>query len=81
MVTPESIQKDIERGMNTSYLTVIGDGQHFEAVIVSEEFTGLSRIQRQQRVNKTLGARITGDIHALSMKTFTPQEWQEKQNK
>jgi len=78
MVTPESIQKDIEKGMNTSYLKVIGDGQHFEAVIVSDEFAGLSRIQRQQRVNKALGERITGDIHALSMKTFTPQEWQEK---
>ena len=78
MVTPESIQKDIEQGMKTSYLKVIGDGQHFEAVIVSEEFAGLSRIQRQQRVNKTLGDRMTGDIHALSMKTFTPQEWQEK---
>lgn len=78
MVTPESIQKDIEKGMRTSYLTVIGDGQHFEAVIVSEEFSGLSRIQRQQRVNKTLGERMTGEIHALSMKTFTPQEWQDK---
>ncbi len=79
MVTPESIQKDIDKGMRTSHLTVIGDGQHFEAVIVSDEFSGLSRIQRQQRVNKTLGERMTGEIHALSMKTFTPQEWQEKQ--
>lgn len=79
MVTPESIQKNIEQGMTTSYLKVVGDGQHFEAVIVSEEFAGLSRIQRQQRVNKTLGDRMEGEIHALSMKTFTPQEWQEKQ--
>jgi len=78
MVTPESIQKDIARGMSTSYLTVVGDGQHFEAVVVSEEFAGMSRIQRQLRVNKALGNRITTDIHALSMKTFTPQEWQEK---
>ena len=78
MVTPESIQADIDKGMNTSYLRVIGDGQHFEAVIVSDEFAGLSRIQRQQRVNKTLGERMTGEIHALSMKTFTPQEWQDK---
>ncbi len=78
MVTPESIKTDIEKGMATSYLTVVGDGQHFEAVIVSDEFAGLSRIQRQLRVNKSLGDRITGDIHALSMKTFTPQEWQDK---
>lgn len=79
MVTPESIEKNIEQGMTTSYLKVVGDGQHFEALIVSEEFAGLSRIQRQQRVNKTLGDRMDGEIHALSMKTFTPQEWQEKQ--
>jgi acid stress-induced BolA-like protein IbaG/YrbA len=79
MVTPESIQQDIARGMSTTYLKVIGDGQHFEAVIVSDEFAGMSRIQRQQRVNKTLGERMTGEIHALSMKTLTPQEWQEKQ--
>ena len=65
--------------MSTTYLKVIGDGQHFEAVIVSDEFAGMSRIQRQQRVNKTLGERMTGEIHALSMKTLTPQEWQEKQ--
>ncbi len=79
MTTPESIKTDIENGMATSYLTVIGDGQHFEALVVSDEFAGMSRIQRQLRVNKTLGDRINGDIHALSMKTFTPQEWQEKQ--
>jgi acid stress-induced BolA-like protein IbaG/YrbA len=78
MVSPESIKLDIEHGMKTSYLTVVGDGQHFEAIVVSEEFAGLSRIQRQQRVNKTLGERMTGEIHALSMKTFTPQEWQDK---
>jgi acid stress-induced BolA-like protein IbaG/YrbA len=80
MVTPESIKIDIEKGMNTSYVTVVGDGQHFEAVVVSDEFAGMSRIQRQLRVNKALGSRITTDIHALSMKTFTPQEWQEKQH-
>ncbi len=79
MVTPESIKKDIEQGMLTTFVTVVGDGQHFEALVVSDEFAGLSRIQRQQRVNKSLGERITGDIHALSMKTLTPQEWQEKQ--
>lgn len=77
MVTPESIKKTIEQGLTTSYLTVVGDGQHFEAIIVSEEFAGLNRIQRQQRVNKSLGDRVTTDIHALSMKTYTLQEWQE----
>lgn len=75
MVTPESIQIDIAQNMATEYLTVTGDGQHFEAVVVSGEFAGKSRIQRQQLVYQTLGSRMTGEIHALSMKTFTPEEW------
>ena len=79
MVTPESIKQNIEQGMKVSHLTVAGDGQHFEAVVVSEEFEGLSRVQRHQRVYQTLGDRMREEIHALSMKTFTPQEWQKQQ--
>jgi len=76
MVTPESIQKNIEQGMGTLHLTVTGDGQHFEAVVVSEEFAGKSRVQRHQRVYQALGERMREEIHALSMKTLTPQEWE-----
>ncbi len=76
MVTPESIQLDIAKNMSTVHLTVTGDGQHFEAVVVSDEFNGKNRIQRQLLVYKTLGNRMTGEIHALSMKTFTPEEWE-----
>jgi acid stress-induced BolA-like protein IbaG/YrbA len=78
MVTPESIKQNIEQGMKVAHLTVAGDGAHFEAVVVSEEFEGLSRVQRHQRVFQTLGDRMREEIHALSMKTFTPQEWQEQ---
>lgn len=78
MVTPESIKHNIENGMSTAYLSVNGDGRHFEAVVVSEEFAGKSRVQRHQRVYQTLGDRMHQDVHALSIKTFTPQEWQEK---
>lgn len=76
MVTPESIQQGIAAGMATSHLIVVGDGQHFEAVVVSEEFAGKSRVQRHQRVYQTLGDRMREEIHALSIKTFTPQEWE-----
>jgi acid stress-induced BolA-like protein IbaG/YrbA len=75
MVSPESIKQNIEKGMVTTHLSVVGDGQHFEAVVVSEEFAGKSRIQRHQRVYQTLGDRMREEIHALSMKTFTPEEW------
>ncbi len=77
MVTPESIKKNIEEGMPATHVSVEGDGRHFEAVVVSEEFAGMSRVQRHQRVFQTLGDRMREEIHALSIKTFTPQEWEE----
>ncbi len=79
MVTAESIKQNIEQGMPVTHLSVEGDGRHFEAVVVSDEFAGKSRVQRHQRVFQTLGDRMRGEIHALSIKTFTPQEWQEQQ--
>lgn len=76
MVTPESIQLSIEQGMATEYLNVDGDGRHFDAVVVSDAFAGKSRVQRHQLVYQTLGDRMREEIHALSIKTYTPQEWQ-----
>lgn len=78
MVTPESIQINIAQGMVTKHLSVDGDGHHFEAVVVSDAFAGKSRIQRHQLVYKTLGDRMREEIHALSMKTYTPQEWESR---
>ncbi len=75
MVTPESIKRSIEAGMTAVHVSVEGDGRHFEAVVVSEEFAGMSRVQRHQRVFQALGDRMREEIHALSIKTFTPQEW------
>jgi len=76
MVTPESIQLGIAQGMKTAHLSVTGDGQHFEAIVVSEEFAGKNRIARHQIVFQTLGERMRGEIHALSMKTYTLEEWE-----
>ncbi len=77
-VTPESIRQNIEQGMPCIHVTVSGDGRHFEALVVSDEFSGKSRIQRHQRVYQALGDRMRDEIHALSMKTLTPQEWEVK---
>ena len=54
---------------------MIGDGQHFQAVVVSNAFAGKSRVQRHQLVYKALGDRMREEIHALSMQTLTPEEW------
>lgn len=78
MVTPESIKLNIAQGIQTRYLTVTGDGRHFEAVVVSEEFAGKSRIARHQLVYQALGDRMREEIHALSMKTHTPEEWEKQ---
>jgi len=76
MVTIESVKHGIESGLACEHLEVIGDGQHFQALIVSSEFEGRSRVQRHQLVYAALGDRMREEIHALSMKTLTPQEWQ-----
>ena len=75
MVTPESVQKGIEAGLDCAHIEVIGDGQHFQALIVAEAFTGRSRVQRHQLVYAALGERMREEIHALSMRTLTPEEW------
>jgi acid stress-induced BolA-like protein IbaG/YrbA len=76
MVTPESIRQGIEAGIACEHVEVAGDGQHFQAVIVSAAFEGRSRVQRHQLVYAALGDRMREEIHALSMKTLTAEEWQ-----
>ncbi len=76
MVTPLDIQGWISAGLAGSRVEVDGDGQHFEAVIVHEGFAGKSLIQRHQMVYGALGERMRSEIHALSMKTATPDEMQ-----
>jgi acid stress-induced BolA-like protein IbaG/YrbA len=75
MVTTESIKTGIEAGLTCEHVEVIGDGQHFQALIVSGAFTGKSRVQRHQLVYGALGDRMREEIHALSMRTLTPEEW------
>ncbi|MGB7988669.1 MAG: BolA/IbaG family iron-sulfur metabolism protein [Candidatus Methylophosphatis roskildensis] len=63
------------QGLACENLQVAGDGQHFEALIVSSAFAGKSRVQRHQIVYAVLGDRMREEIHALSMKTLTPEEF------
>jgi acid stress-induced BolA-like protein IbaG/YrbA len=78
MVRPEDVQAYIERGLACDLVHVAGDGHHFEAVIVSPEFRGRSRVQQHQLVYRALGERMREEIHALSMQTLTPEEWAAK---
>ena len=75
MVIPESVKRGIEAGLGCEHVEVIGDGQHFQAVIVSRAFEAKNRVQRHQLVYQALGERMREEIHALSMQTLTPEEW------
>lgn len=74
MVTPEDVKRYIAEGLDCEVLEVSGDGQHFEALIVSPLFEGKRLVQRHQLVYRALGDRMREEIHALSMRTLTPQE-------
>jgi len=75
MVEPNQIKQYIESGLECEFVEVAGDGHHFEAVIVSPAFRGKSKIQQHQFVYRVLGDRMREEIHALSMRTLTPEEW------
>ena len=75
MTTPESIKSAIAAALACDRIEVRGDGQQFEALIVSAGFDGLTRIKRHQLVYGALGERMHEEIHALSMTTVTPAEW------
>jgi len=75
MATPESIEASIAAGLDCVHLQVAGDGHHWEAVIVSAAFEGLSKVRQHQLVYATLGDRMREEIHALSMTTLTPAQW------
>lgn len=75
--TPDLVKSYIAAGLDCSHLDVEGDGQHFKAVIVSTAFAGKRPIQRHQIVYAALGDRMREEIHALSMKTLTPEEFQQ----
>ena len=75
MITPESIQSSIRSGLECDVVDVAGDGHHFEALVVSPAFRGLSRIARHRLVYAAMGDRMREEVHALSMTTLTPDEW------
>ena len=73
---PVEIGKLIEAGFDDATVTVIGDGSHFEALDIASEFEGKRSIARHQLVYKTLGELVGNEIHALSIRALTPEEWQ-----
>jgi acid stress-induced BolA-like protein IbaG/YrbA len=75
-MNPEEIKVIIENAIPGSIVNVEGDGTHFEAVIISSEFQGKGLVEQHQMVYRALGESMSG-IHALSLKTYTPEQWKQ----
>ena len=74
MPTPEQVKHWIEEGVTDSSAEVVGDGRHFEAVVVSSEFSGKMMLEQHRMVYTGLGDKMEV-IHALSLRTYTPEQW------
>ncbi|MDO9206497.1 BolA family protein [Methylotenera sp.] len=79
MLSAQQLENYITQHLGCEHIKVLGDdGTHFEAVIVSAAFIGKSMVQQHQLVYSALGDRMRSEIHALSMKTYTPEQWNNK---
>lgn len=79
-MNPDEIARLIEQGLEGAEARVVTDGQgHYEAVVVCPGFAGKRSLPRHQMVYETLGQRVGREIHALAVKTYTPDEWQARE--
>lgn len=75
-MTADHIRQSILEKLECEFIEILGeDGTHFEGTIVSKLFEGLNRVKQHQLVFNALGDKMKSEIHALSMKTYTPNEW------
>jgi len=76
MLTANELRDYIINGLPCDHVEVLGDdGQHFEALVVSPQFTDKNKVQQHQLVYLALGDRMRSEIHALALRTFTPEGW------
>jgi acid stress-induced BolA-like protein IbaG/YrbA len=80
-MTADDIRQSIVEKLECEFINILGeDGAHFEGTIVSQLFEGLNRVKQHQMVFSALGDKMKSEIHALSMKTYTPSEWKQLKN-
>jgi acid stress-induced BolA-like protein IbaG/YrbA len=80
LMDSQTIKDLIERGLPDAAVQVFSeDNTHFQAVVIAEAFSGKRPLARHQQVYATLGPLVGADIHALSIRAYTPGEWQAKQ--
>ena len=69
------IEALIKAGIPDAQVIVKGDGDHFEATVISSQFENCTMVKQHQLVYRALGDRMGGEIHALALRTHTPEEW------
>ncbi len=78
---PREIERLIRAALPSAKVWVedtVGDGHHFQAVVVAEQFQGLPLIKQHQLVNEALKTYLQdGRLHALALRTFTPAQWEQ----
>ena len=80
-MNPSEIKQLIEAGLAGCEASVDGDGRHFQATIVGSVFEGKTLVAQHRLVYQSLGDRFDSELlHALSIKTYTPQEWERLQS-
>jgi acid stress-induced BolA-like protein IbaG/YrbA len=75
-MTPNEIKLMIETGIAGAEAHVDGDGSHFVARVVSDDFSGLPMIKQHKLVYAALGDSMESAIHALSIQTYTKEAWE-----
>ena len=79
-MTPQEIEQLILAHLPGTTATVqSADNVHFEALVISPAFAGKHTLQRHRLIYGALGSSIGGDIHALSIQSYTPEEWAARQ--
>jgi len=79
-VETNEIKSIISQGIPSAEVLVDGDGTHFQAVVVASDFEQKNMVQRHQMVYKSLGNRVGNEIHALTIKAYTPAEWDKQKS-
>jgi stress-induced morphogen len=84
MVEAEELEQRIRKGLtNVSHLVLTdltGTKDHWEALVVSEAFDGKNRIEQHQMVYSALGELMAGPVHALALKTYSPESWAKQED-
>jgi len=76
MFDAQKVKELIEQGLPCEYVEVVGDdGVHFSSIVVSASFEGQTLVKQHKAVKATLGTLMGNEIHALQLKTFTPEKW------